>query len=183
VRLLQVGTPGGICSGLPDVPDRSGLVRLGRELLCVDEGLYRIWRACGAAPGRDELVEWAGGEGMPDAAGDVQSLLEMGLLATEGSPGLDSLAIQMTGECLGNGEDGGRAFRLLGRDGALAEVDPCTFEALLNCDGATPIAALCDRLEGSQPGPAADVYLRALLAALPILVAAGAVRLDRGLRP
>jgi hypothetical protein len=190
--LLPVGTPGGICSGLAQIPDGSGLVRLGEDLVHLDEAVYRMWRACGAAPRADELIEWANAERLPQPQDGIRELLEAELAIEHDRDHIGSLAVRLTGECLGNGTGRDGRFRVLGRDGALVEIDPCSFEALLRCDGVTTIATLCGELEASQPEPSSNpqprsnpearsnIYREALSAGLPMLVRAGIVRLDRG---
>jgi hypothetical protein len=184
--LLPVGTPGGICSGLDKIPDGSGLVRLGKELMNLDEPFYRVWRACGAAPEVEELLAWASAQEIPDSDDAFRSMVSAGILV-EGGQDVEArigpLAIRLLGECIGNGPDRGSEFGVLGRDGARVEVDPYSFEALLRCDGVTPLSVVCGELEEAQPDLGRQFCLRRLSAGLPILVRAGIVRLDVGREP
>ncbi len=179
-QLLPVGVPGGICSGLADVADGSGLVRLGHELIRLDADLYRLWRACAAAPTEGELVEWASDEQIAEPGAAIGELTDAGLLIDAQHTGIDALAIGLIGECVGNGADHIARFLVLGRDGSAVDVDPCSFEALLRCDGVTPMSVLCGELEAAQPEPRSGVYRSALAAGLPVLIRAGIVRLDQG---
>jgi hypothetical protein len=184
--LLPVGTPGGICSGMEGIPDGSGLVRLGDELMYVDSELYRIWRASGAAPETRELLDWAAARGISNAEVRIRSLLDAELVVEE-RPHVEArigrLAIRLTGECIGNGTALGTKFAVLGRDGARVNVDAYSFEALLRSDGVTSVSTICDALEEELFADDQRACLSTLTAGLPILVRAGAIRLDAALGP
>src|SRR3954453_3175097 len=111
--LIPIGTPGGVTSGFGDVPDRSGLVRLGDRIFSLDFDLYRLWQRAASVPQHDALLEWAVQEGIEDAEERVQTLLETGLLLNESadvSSRLSDLALCMLGELRGNGGDAAADF-------------------------------------------------------------------------
>jgi TraM recognition site of TraD and TraG len=72
--LLPVGTPGGICSGLDEIPDGSGIVRLGEQTMYLDPAMYRVWRAAAAAPQIEELIDWATTQGIGEAESLIRDL-------------------------------------------------------------------------------------------------------------
>jgi hypothetical protein len=181
--LVPVGTPGGINSGVEGIPDGSGIVRLGTELIGLDLALYRLWRAAAAAPRAADLVSWGTGQGIPDAAERVRALADAGLLVEDG-PGahqqIGRLALRLIGECLGNGADRSPAFLVLGRGGRRMQVDACLFEILLRADGASPVAATCDALDAARPGRPPGI--ETLAAGLPLLVRNEVVVLEAAAR-
>ncbi|MGD0607532.1 MAG: hypothetical protein ABSA53_28610 [Streptosporangiaceae bacterium] len=170
-RLLPVGTPGGINSGLEGMPAGSGIVRRGNEFIGLDLSLYRLWRAAAAAPQAGDLISWGTARGIPDAGDRVRALTDAGLLVEDGPAAhhrIGRLALRLLGECLGNGADSSPAFLVLGRGGIQMQVDACLFEILLRSDGVSPVAATCDALDASRPGRRPG--LEALIEGLPLLV-------------
>lgn len=178
--LLPVGTPGGINSGFEDMPAGSGLVRRGGQLLCLDRGAYRLWRAAAAALQSDELLSWGSDLGITDVGGRLGELKEAGLLIEETSDVhavVGRLAVRLVGECLGNGTEIRPDFLVLGRNNTQLRLDAFLFEILLRSDGVTPVAAICRQLdELRQPGQRPSI--ETLTAGLPALVRNEVVQLD-----
>lgn len=181
--LVPVGTPGGINSGLDGVPDGSGIVRLGSELVVLDPGMYRLWRAAAAAPQAGDLISWAAAQGIADAEARVRALADAGLLVAGGPDArqrIGRLALRLLGECLGNGTDRGPAFVVLGRGATPVQVDACLFEILLRADGVSPVAATCEALDAARPGQPPGI--ETLAAGLPFLVRSEVVALEAAVR-
>lgn len=183
--LLPVGTPGGINSGFDGMPDGYGIVRLGEEVIVLDESLYRLWLASAATPEVEELVKWGGDHGIPDVEALIKSLEDAELLIASDSknvPRLGRLTLHLTGECLGNGADRGSKFSMRGRDGIEVDVDLYLFELLLRSDGVSAIESICDVLDKARPELARRPLVEALFDGLPVLVRSGVVRLDAAVR-
>lgn len=179
--LLPIGIPAGICSGFEGFDDGSGFVGLGEERVNLAANLYSIWRAAGAAPTREELLAWAADHGTPARPEDIGLLLDDGLLLEAGPDSearIAGLALQLTGECIGNGSERQPTFAVLGRDGAQLKVDVISYEVLLRSDGATAIADICRELEATCAPLPDGACLRAIATGLPQLVRLGIVRVD-----
>lgn len=179
--LVPVGTPGGICSGLADVPDGSGVVRLGDRVMCLDPVLYRVWRAAAAAPQEPELIAWASGAGIEDAKDAIGELDDAGLLVHENSDTesrVGRLALRLTGECFGNGDQRSTKFSVIGQNGVCLSVSICFFEVLLRADGVSPLSELCQALDGARPELERRPCLEMFTEGLPALVRNAVVRLD-----
>lgn len=181
--LVPVGTPGGINSGVDGIPDGAGLVRLGTDLVGLDPGAYRLWRAAAAAPAAGDLIAWAAEQGITEAADRVRALADAGLLLEDGpdAPGrIGRLALRLVGECLGNGADRSPAFLVLGRGGTPMQVGAGLFEILLRADGVSPLAATCEALDAARPGSGPGI--EALAEGLPLLVRNEVVTLEGAAR-
>jgi hypothetical protein len=177
--LIPVGTPGGINSGLAGLPDGSGIVRLGTELIGLEADMYRLWRAAAAAPQAGELMSWAAGQGIEDAGERIRVLADMGLVIEDGPDAhqaVGSRALRLLGECLGNGADQGPAFVVLGRQNMQLQVDAYVYEILLHTDGVRPVAMTCAALDALRPGVPAGI--ETLTSGLPLLVRNEVVALE-----
>jgi hypothetical protein len=179
--LLPVGTPGGINSGFDGIPAGSGMVRLGRYIVHLDAGSYRLWRTAFAVPERDRFVAWARSEGLTDAEQRIVEL-ESDELLVEECPAMPEkvggMVVRLVGECLGNGTEISPTFHVVGRNGTLLAVNPYLYEILLRADGATPLALICGALESGRPPGAGISWLEAFCLALPELVRNQVVLLD-----
>jgi hypothetical protein len=181
--LVPVGTPGGVNSGMDGVPDGSGVVRLGSELIGLEFSLYRLWRAAAAAPQPGELISWGDAQGIPDAGDRVRALADAGLLIEDGpevGDRIGRLALRLLGECLGNGADSSPAFLVMGRSGTPVQVGGRLFEILLRADGVSPLATACAALDASRA--AESPGLQALTEGLPLLVRNEVVALEAAMR-
>jgi hypothetical protein len=179
--LLPVGLPGGMCVGLPGVPDGSGLVWGAGEVRYLDRDTYRLWRACAAVPTPAQLLAWAADEGIEDAAASVDELISTELLIADYPQRLDSLTMRVVGEGLGNGDGSTSSFRMKGRDGETVDISPLLFALAMSSDGATPLAELCAGLDESNGG--SEERREEIVAGLPSIVRAGVVRLEIGGKP
>jgi hypothetical protein len=180
---MPVGTPGGVCSGFGEMPDGSGIVRLGEQIVAMDAPMYRVWQAAAVVPQAEDLINWAAREGIAEPEDLIESLSGAGLFL-EGQADVESriagLALCLTGACVGNGADRNPSFGLLGSDGARVNVDVRVFEIVLSANATVPLYATCAALDGARPGE--QPYLKTLAAALPILVRNGVVRLESPVR-
>jgi hypothetical protein len=181
LSLLPVGTPGGINSGFDGIPAGSGTVRLGRYIVHLDAGTYRLWRMAFAAPERDRFVAWARSQGLTDAEQRIAEL-ESDELLFEECPAMPEkvggMAVRLIGECLGNGTEVTSSFHVVGRTGTLLVVNPYLYEILLRSDGATPLALICGALESAWPPSAETSCLEAFCRALPELIRNQVLLLD-----
>jgi hypothetical protein len=182
-RLLAVGTSGGVTSGFVGVPDGHGVVRLGAELIALDEEEYRIWTATRLALAVDPLLEQARLDGVADPAGTLAALESDGLViaAADGQESARRIAGQitavLTGELVGNGPHRSPQFSV--RASAASPqllVDVLVYQFLLLADGSAPIADLCTRIE-TVPPDGADL-VEHVTGWLPTLLRSGLVRLD-----
>jgi hypothetical protein len=179
--LLPVGTPGGINSGFDGIPAGSGMVRLGRYIVHLDAGNYRLWRMAFAVPKRDRFIAWARSEGLTDPEQRIAELESDELLFEEGPAmpeRVGAMAVRLIGECLGNGTEATSSFHVWGRNGALLVINPYLYEILLRSDGVTPLALICRALESAWPPGAGASCLEAFSGALPELVRNQVVLLD-----
>jgi hypothetical protein len=179
--LLPVGTPGGMNSGFDGIPAGSGTVRLGRYIVHLDAGTYRLWRVAFAAPDRDRFVAWARSDGVTDAEQRIAELESDELLFEEGPATVEragAMVVRLVGECLGNGTEATSSFQVVGRNGTLLVVNPYLYEILLRADGATPLAHICGALESAWPPSAGTSSLEAFCQVLPELVRNQVVLLD-----
>jgi hypothetical protein len=183
--LLPVGTPGGICSGLDEIPDGSGIVRLGEQTMYLDLAMYRVWRAAAAAPQIEELIDWATTQGIGEAESLIRDLEGADLVVAERpdvAARIGRLAIRLTGECLGNGGDRALKFTMIGQNGARLGVDAYFFELLFRTDGVSQISILCGALDEARPELGYRPGLDALRDGLPMLVRSGVVQVDAARR-
>ena len=179
--LLPVGTPGGITSGFEGIPDGSGIVRLAGRLGALESDQYRLWRAAAAAPQTEDLIAWATGKGIPDAADRVRQLVDAGLLLEEGQAAaarIGELTLQLIGECLGNGAQVSPVFLVRGRGRSPQQVDGFLYEVLLHCDGSSALADICDKLDAPRSEPGYIPRITTLIDGLPGLVRNAVVRLE-----
>jgi hypothetical protein len=184
VRLLSVGNPGGIVSGFEQVPDSDGVIGFGGGFVHVDAPQYTLWGAGLLAPRRDALVRWGAASGIAGAEEIIADLLGDKLLVVHRPEPAEVariaawLTIRFVGHIAGNGPH--RSPRFLIRPTAGAEqnieVDAAVYEFLLRADGATPMAALCARLE-VQIVPVDEVVFH-IYRWLPRLLRAGVLTLD-----
>lgn len=182
--LLPVGVPGGTVSGFTGVPDGSGLVRHGPELLHLDTDRYRMWCAAEVAPQRQALLEWAEREEIEHPESIVRMLQDSWLLIEErAEPRIQAarLAVCLTGQGAGNGSKESPAFGLIGRGGAVVAVGLALYEVLLRSDGVRPIQGFCEQVDAMTP-EGSEATEAQLFQALPLLVRTGIVRLDLGAR-
>jgi hypothetical protein len=183
-RLLAVGTPGGIVSGFEGLPDGSGVVKLGDQLLSLDAARYRLWEAIHVAPTYAALHALAGAEANESAESLLPPLMDAGLIVdwTDDGDRFTILAqahsVRFIGRLLGNGGRRNEAF-VLGETGsrAVARVDSLLYEFLLWTDGQASIVDRCRRLDTSSFGLAVDA-VQHVVAALPVLMRTGMIQLD-----
>jgi hypothetical protein len=144
----------------------------------MDAESYRVWRACRAAPGLDQLLDWATSEGIVDPEEIVENLTTRRLLAVQSGPALAALVLRFLGGGLGEGA-AANTIRLQGMSGDCVDVTPTILEALVVVDQDVPLADRCAALDsaaGARPGHREE----ALREALPALVRTGVARLDAG---
>ena len=183
--LLPVGTPGGINSGFDGIPDGSGIVRLGEEIIYLDLNLYRLWRAVAAAPQAMELRTWANAQGILAVDDCIRALKDAELLIEEGPDiqrRVGRLGFRLIGECLGNGKNLDPMFLVLGRNNAQLRVDVDLFELLMRCDGVSPISMMCSSLDASRPHSGWPPCIETLIAGLPTLVRNEVIQLEAALQ-
>lgn len=183
--VFPVGTPGGIVSGFSGVPNGSGVVRLGSNIMVLDTDRYRIWEAASAALEADDLTKWATSEGIANGESLVRTLKDSELLIAAGpNPRLQAarIAVRLTGLCLGNGASGDATFWVRGHASEPIGVNVLIYELLLRSDGVAPVLELCEFLDRARPeisrSPCAEMFFDGL----PSLVRAGVVRLDLAAR-
>lgn len=157
------------------------MVRLGRYIVHLDAGTYRLWRMAFAVPERYRFVAWARSEGVTDAEQRIAEL-ESDELLFEECPDMPekvgAMAVRLIGECLGNGTEATVSFQVVGRNGTPLVVNPYLYEILLRSDGATPVARICAALESTWPPSAATSCLEAFCRVLPELIRNQVVLLD-----
>jgi hypothetical protein len=180
VWLLPVGTPGGINSGFDGVPDGSGVVLIGADMVILELDEYRLWQAAASAPEMEELLVWATTQGIAAAESLLRSLIDAGLIL-EGVPGVESqigrLTMRLIGECVGNGPAPRTQFTVWGRDRTVLTVNVYLFEMLLRANGAISVVDLCEVIDKARPEQDRR-QIELLRDALPLLVSSGVVRLD-----
>lgn len=185
-RVLPIGTPGGIVRGFRKVPDGSGVVRLGGDLVFLGPHLYQLWIAAAAAPRSTELITWAIAESMVDVP-DLLSDLDAAGLLVEGKSNLrrsmGRLSARLTGELVGNALHAKAYFVALGQGGMQVELDPYSFDFLLRTDGVSPIESFCKSNDQLRKKHKHGDSVEAISDNLPVLVRAGVIRLDLATAP
>jgi hypothetical protein len=179
--LLPVGTPGGINSGFDGIPAGSGTVRLGRYIVHLDAGSYRLWRMAFAVPERDRFIAWARSEGLTDPEQRIAELESDELLFEEGPAmpeKVGTMVVRLIGECLGNGTEATSSFHVVGRNNTPLVVHPYLYEILLRSDGATPLALICGAFGSAWPPSARTSCLEAFCRNLPELIRNEVILLD-----
>jgi hypothetical protein len=184
-KVLAVGTPGGITSGFPGLPDGGGLVRLGPGLLSLDEDDYKLWDASQLAPAAGPLLEQAAQDGVADPAAVLAGLAAARLVmsyADEPEPVRNvaaGLSVRLTGRLIGNGPYQSPHFLVAPYGGATPQlrVDVLVYQFLLRADGRTSVAELCATLDTVPPDPG-FVVERHVAGWIPALMRAGVIGLD-----
>jgi hypothetical protein len=179
--LLPVGTPCGMLSGFDGLADGGGLVRLGAEMIALEPSEYRLWDAIALRPSVAEIRTWAEGNELANAETLLRSLQRAGLVVEwlDGDPA-DELAqrygVGFIGRFVGNGPSGRDIFLLSDSSGRIAAgVDLLVYEFLLWAQQGSSIREACDRIDARNSG--VDL-MHHVLAAVPILMRSGLVRLD-----
>ncbi len=184
-RVLSVGTAGGITSGFDGLPDGGGLVRLGDDILSIDEEQYRLWDSGLLAPKMSALLQWAAHAGIDRPDEQLRELLTDHLMVEQARDPDELLrqaaahAVRFIGYFIGNGPS--RSPRFLVKAGAEASsvlaIDVVLYQFLLRADGTVPIAELCARLD--IDGMPDDVDpARHVMEQLPVLLRAGVIGLE-----
>ncbi|MET8848673.1 hypothetical protein [Amycolatopsis sp. NPDC004625] len=181
VRLLPIGF--GVGDMWADDADSARLgshvIRAGGEFVQLGPLSYDIWWQARFRRGPGELVEWVSGQGVPSPATEVETLLSRGLLVVLRRD-LRPFAREhrMTSTGLGGGRQGDGTMLVLGADTRpLLQVDPVTYLAWSLADGST-VGEIAGQIAGNDPSHLERV-LTLLAEALPVLVAHGAVIVDR----
>jgi hypothetical protein len=184
LRVLSIGTGGGVASGFVDLPDGGGLVRVGSSLHALSADEYKLWDAGQLAPEAGTLLEQAGLNGVADPAAVLAELETARLVLTDtGEPGsrralAAGLSVRLTGRLIGNGPHQSPSF-LVAASGATTQlrVDPVIYQVLLWADGRTSLADLCVRIDTSAADPAFDVA-QYVVGWIPQLLRTGLIGLD-----
>jgi hypothetical protein len=184
-RLLSLGVPGGIVSGVAGVRDGDGVVRLANEFVGLGQDEYRLWDAGFLAPRRDSLARWGADAGVTDPDQVIGVLIAGNLMAVQtdepaaAAREATRLAVRLTGQLVGNGPHRSPGFpvRATAGDQSTVAVDALIYEFLLRADGMNSIAAQCAQMEALEAGLSAGLQEH-VYRWVPILLRNGILALD-----
>ncbi|MFF1608258.1 hypothetical protein ACFVYA_10800 [Amycolatopsis sp. NPDC058278] len=157
----------------------SHVIRAGGDFLQLSPLSYDIWWQARFRREPGELIEWVSGQGVPSPAAEVETLLSRGLLVVlRRDIGPFARDHRMTSAGLGGGRQGDGTMLVLGADTRpLLQVDPVTYLAWSLADGST-VGEIARQIAGNDSS-CLERVLALLAEALPVLVAHGALIVDR----